>query len=193
MPEALIPELNKLISDSVGTALFSRIFPGLTGKTAFVKQIMNKGNRHLAFDTTLLNPVIGLGAAAELMLKDIVQRLGGKLVLPEYGDVANAVGAVTSKVSVSLRASVVPAGKDRYRIIGMKCSLNDYETLEEAGSVCRKELEKNIIALARMAGTSEKNISMEADTRTSLAAGGKEIFLERTFVCTLTGMPDMMA
>ena len=192
-PGNLISELNKLMSDSVGTALFSRIFPGLTDSTAFVKQIINKGNRHLAFKLTLLNPVIGLGAAAELMLSDIVQRLGGKLVLPEYGDVANAVGAVTSKVSVSLSASVVPAEKDGYRIIGMKCGMCEYATLEEADSACRRELEKNITALARIAGTSENNITMEVNTRTSIAAGGKEIFLERSFVCTLTGMPDMMS
>ena len=127
------------------------------------------------------------------MLSDIVQRLGGKLVLPEYGDVANAVGAVTSKVSVSLSASVVPAEKDGYRIIGMKCGMCEYATLEEADSACRRELEKNITALARIAGTSENNISMEVNTRTSIAAGGKEIFLERSFVCTLTGMPDMMS
>lgn len=189
----LMSDLNKLISDSAGIALFSRTFPGLTDNTAFVKQIINKGNSHLAFELKLMNPVIGLGAAAELMLKDMVQRLGGKLVLPEYGDVANAIGAVTSRVSVVLSASVVPAGKDRYRIIGIKGFLKEYETLEEADSICRKELEKNVIALARTAGTSEKNTSIETNTRTSIAAGGKEIFLERIFVCTLTGMPDMMA
>ena len=190
--EKLKKTLTKHISDLVGTVLLTRIFPEFSDHPELINQILNKGNKHLFLHSELRQPVIGLGASAKLMLIDTISNLEGNLILPEHGDVANAVGAITSQVAVTLKGSVVPTSQGLYRIISIKNNKKYFEKLEEAETVCKKELKESIRALARKAGTSEKEVSINTITRSALDVSGKEIFLEQIFTVSINGMPDLM-
>jgi len=184
--------LNNEISNTIGAALISRLFPDILGSMELINPILKKGNRHILLKPELHTPVIGLGAAAPLILGDTVKKLNGNLILPEHGDVANAIGAVISQVFVTLKASIVPTPEEAYSVTGLKNGIELFDNLEEAESICTDELRERIIIRARKAGTSESNVILDIETRTAIGVSGNEIFLERIIISSIKGMPDLM-
>lgn len=68
-------------------------------------------------DTAFLNcgfhvnaPLVGIGGPIRLFLKDAADALGTTCIIPESAPVANAVGAVTGKMSASCVAEIRPHG-----------------------------------------------------------------------------------
>ena len=57
-------------------------------------------------DIGLALPLIGLGASAGVYYADVATRLGTRAILPELAPVANAVGAVSGRVSVRCQATI---------------------------------------------------------------------------------------
>jgi N-methylhydantoinase A/oxoprolinase/acetone carboxylase beta subunit len=63
---------------------------------------------HLETSFRLKQPIIGIGAPASVFLRDIADALHTDLVLPEYHQVANAVGAIAGSVMVTEEILVYP-------------------------------------------------------------------------------------
>ena len=65
---------------------------------------------HPLLDTSvrLRHPIIGIGAAAGLVLAPVAAALGAELILPEHFEVANALGAVAGTVMVTEEILVYP-------------------------------------------------------------------------------------
>jgi len=190
--ENLIDTLNNNISNTIGAALISRVFPEITGSLEFINPILKKGNRHMLLKPKLQIPVIGLGAAAPLILGNSINKFNGNLILPKHGDVANAIGAILSQVFVTLKASIAPTAMKTFSVTGLKNGRGIFENLEEAESICIDELSKRIITLARKAGITEENVTIDIKTRTTIDIIGNEVFLERIITVSIRGMPDRM-
>lgn len=184
--------LNNKISNTIGSALISRLFSDIPGRLELINPILKQGNRHMLLKSELQIPVIGLGAAAPLILGDTIKKLNGNLILPEHGDVANAIGAVISQVFVTLKALIVPTPQETYSVTGLKNGRILFETLEEAESICIDELKERIIIIARKAGTSDDKVTIDIETRTAIGITGDEVFLERIIISSIKGMPDLM-
>ena len=190
--EDLIKILNKSIENSIGSAILSRVFPDISGRLELINPILQQGNNHMHLSPELKSSVIGLGAAASLILGDSVSNFKGDLILPGDGDVANAVGAIISQVLVALKVSIVPTPMETFRVAGLKSSRNIFETLEEAELISVDELKDRLIILARKAGTSEEDITIIMETRTAIGVSGNTIFLERIITSSIKGMPDLV-
>ncbi len=188
--DLFLEHLKEKISRQAGGALLDRIFPGNSQREQ--ERLLEKGNRWMQLQPRLNVPVIGLGGPAGLMLKDAVTRLGGELIIPENSEVANAVGAVTSEVSVSTSASIVTTAQGLFRIQGIAHEADDFESLEETESYCLKILNEKILKKARAAGTSSTGVEILIQNRTAEASGGESLFLERQFSASLTGIPDLV-
>ncbi|OQY33529.1 MAG: hypothetical protein B6241_07540 [Spirochaetaceae bacterium 4572_59] len=188
--ETLLDKLSYKVSRTVEEALLKRVFSGLS--SGDINPLMQKGNRWMAVHTKIDVPLIGLGAPAALMLNEAVSRLGGQIIIPRDAAVANALGAVTSQVSVSSRASIIPTIQGLFRIQGLKHTLDDFETLERAEQSCLSILKKHIRAKAQRAGTSSKKVIIQEEHKTAEAAGGDIIFLEKLYFATLKGLPDLV-
>ena len=191
-PEKLKSLMNEKITEKMSLSLLNRIYPETGNSSVFNNRLLEKGNRWLSLKTQLNVPVIGLGVPADLMLSDSVRQLGGELVVPHDSDVANAVGAVTSKVMVSSMATIVPTAQGKFRIQGLKHDLDDFSTIEEAEDLCLIYLSNHIREKARRAGTSDSHVTVRMDNRTAEAAGGDLVFLERMFSASLSGVPDLV-
>ena len=191
-PGDLMETLRESIGTKLGGSFFSRIFPDIADHGGLIASFLNMGNRHMFLRSELKSPVIGLGASASLMLSDIVGKLNGELVLTDHGDVANAVGAVISRVEVSMQISIFPTPEQTFRAVGMGKGIIIFETLEESEITCLEYLKEKIIVLARKLGTSEEKMSIHSNTRTALDVAGKEVFLERILTGTITGIPDLI-
>jgi len=192
LPKNLKVQLNDKITEKMAQALLSRIFPE-SGERSFLNEtLLEEGNRWISLQMHLSVPVIGLGAPASIMLADPVMKLGGELHTPPDCDVANAVGAITSKIAVTSLATIIPTAQGQYRIQGLKHELDDFPSLEEAEELCIRFLSKHIREKASHSGTSESKISIEVNNRTAEAAGGESVFLERLLTASLSGVPDLI-
>ncbi len=188
-PPEVIKQLMRLISHKLGRSILERIFPGSSSAPEVFLPILEKGNSFLELTPVLKTPVVGLGAPAKLVLSDAVKLLGGELILPENGDVANAVGAVTSKVMISDSAQIVPTSEGMYRILGME-GYRDFDTLKEAEEACLQGLAVRMRQSGLKAGTSEQTVRVTIEDTTAESAQGDTLFLKRTFTSLLKGDPD---
>ncbi len=186
----LLTDLKTLISRKAGGALLGRIFPDHSDRDQ--QTLLDRGNSWASVRLELNVPVVGLGASAGLLLKDGTEAIGGTLILPEHGDVANAVGAVTSLVSVSLKASILPTPAGFYRITGPVIEHEDFERIEEAEEQALVLLRRGIIEKARAAGTSSRSVRITISNKTAETAGGDLLFLERILTAQLEGIPDLV-
>lgn len=87
-------------------------------------------------------------------MDDVMERLGRELILSENGDVSNAVGAITSKVSISRNARVAATSAGGFRIQGLEGENRHYESLEEAEECSIEALITLTRTHGRKAGTS---------------------------------------
>ncbi len=138
----------------------------------------------------LRHPIIGLGAPAAHFLADAARPLETSLIVPEDADVANAIGAVTSRVRVNRTARILPNTEGKYTVAGLPDSPT-FEGLETAGAWAQAELERRLVDDARRAGTSEEQITRQINDRLATSADGGRIFLERILEFTICGAPDL--
>jgi hypothetical protein len=79
--------------------------------------------------------LVGIGAPIRVFLDDVAKLLGTRAVIPEYYEVANALGAVLGKIYASFTAEIRPvyeaAGFDQYQVFGYN-QKGSFNTLEEA-------------------------------------------------------------
>lgn len=153
-----------------------------------VDVLLSGGNHHLNVNLELNEPVIGLGAAAPLLVHDAARHLHASFQVPQYADVANAVGAITSLVAVSRTGSIIPSPDGSYQLVGVPGG-EGYESFEEAHRRLLELLETSVIADAAAAGTDETRVEYEVLDRMSHAADGAELFLERRVIARVTGVP----
>lgn len=103
-------ELKGQKPDSQMEALIEAAYRQASGKE---KSAMNI-NFHTDFT------LIGVGAPTGVFLKPVAKMMGTEAVIPKYGEVANAIGAVVGNVAVTLEGEIQPvyttAGIDKYRV-----------------------------------------------------------------------------
>jgi N-methylhydantoinase A/oxoprolinase/acetone carboxylase beta subunit len=189
--ETVMTTLMQGIRHQLGLALLEKIFPEAAGSPEIFRPILEKGNSRLSLTPSLTASVVGLGAPAALVLSEAVEMLGGTLILPEHGDVANALGAITSKVQVSSTAQIIPTSEGLFRIIGME-GFEDFETLDTAEEACLHGLSEQTRGIGRKAGTGEQRVTIHIEDKTAESAGGDILFLERLFRSFLKGAPDLI-
>jgi N-methylhydantoinase A/oxoprolinase/acetone carboxylase beta subunit len=150
--------------------------------------ILDGGNRHLRAKLTFTEPIVGLGAAAELFLAPVVERIEAKVIIPQYAAVANAVGAITSMVVVTRLGSIVPAADGAYHLTGLS-GMHRFSDFESANDRLLDALDGMVRSDAEAAGTEERNVEFEINDRMSATADGAELFLEREITARITGPP----
>ena len=153
-----------------------------------VDRLTTPASSEIALAATLPFPLIGLGAAAPFFLDHTAEVFATELEIPEHAAVANAVGAITSLVSVKKSASIVPSDIGTYLVQGLP-GAPQFEGLDEAYDHAVASLREDVAALARDAGTDEADVQIRTDDRISETAEGAEVFLERRVVATVTGAP----
>ena len=162
----------------------------VTESAAFKSLLRNlKGeSRALRLSPTLVSGLVGVGAAAPFLLKRLAEHLGAELQIPEDGDVANAVGAVCSMVTVHREASVNPAADGSFIVNGFD-NAPHFDTYEEACDYLEENIESAIKKDALKAGTEEQTVLWAAENRMTPTSDGNYIFLGRDYRVEITGLP----
>ncbi len=135
-------------------------------------------------------PVIGIGAPIKFFLPRAVEPLGAEAILPEDADVANAIGAITSRVMVKKQLRIIP-GEGGFIIEGIQ-GKRKIKNFDQADEYAKAELTRMIRELAVRAGTSCNTVTLETKDQVPKTASGDPIFMGRIIKGSLSGRPDMV-
>ncbi len=137
-------------------------------------------NRHAApafgmqFTTSL--PIIGLGAPIHIFLDEVAEALGTVAILPEHARAANAVGAITSSVSVTAEMEL----RDMRNVEGVHWILargegqsHTFDTRDEALEALPAIVSEIALAKARERGAAHPTVTVKTSDRTSVIYGNE--------------------
>ncbi|MBT3315199.1 MAG: hydantoinase/oxoprolinase family protein [Anaerolineae bacterium] len=132
----------------------------------FFNNSINPAHPQLETSIRLRQPIIGIGAPAEIFLKDVADKLNTDLILPEHYQAANAVGAIAGSVMVEEKILIYPhltkAGLD---VIGYYVQASDgrqeFEKLDDALKHARTQTQENALNAALQSGADNPQVTME--------------------------------
>ncbi len=157
----------------------------------FIKNMFSGTNPHYNIKISLKRPVIGIGAPVKYFLSRAVKPLNARAVLPENADVANAVGAIVSRIQIRKQVRIAPTDQGGFIVEGI-AGAKSFKSISKADEFARSQLKSMIIKQARESGTSSTDIRFETIDQTPASVTGEPIFMGRTICATLTGRPDML-
>jgi hypothetical protein len=143
-----------------------------------------------AIKTELHVPVIGVGAPVGFFLPGAKKILNTEVVIPEDGDVANALGAITSLIAISQRLVIRPDGTGEFVIEGIE-GTRRFADLHRAQDWAVAYLRDSVRRQGRRAGTSSREVRIAVEDSVVTTAHGVPLFLERVVSAHLTGSPDL--
>ncbi len=88
-------------------------------------------SRLLQHDIRLLSPIIALGASAKTHYPHIAERLNTSLVIPEYAEVAGAIGAAISSIHQYSSITITQPQEGVFRV-HLTTGIEDFQMLDEA-------------------------------------------------------------
>ena len=142
------------------------------------------------FTVKLGQPLVGIGAPAATYYPEIAKRLNTRLVVPEHAGVTNAIGAVASGVSQTVKALITAPTEDRFRV-HVESGVQDFPKLDQALSFAEQEARALAFAKARDAGADEIEVRSAHAEKIVKEAGGKDMFIEAEVVATAFGRPRL--
>ena len=156
-----------------------------------IKNLLNRDNPDYTVSFRLNDPVIGIGAPISYFLPNAVKPLGAEAILPENADVANAIGAITSRVVIKKQLRIIPGDQGGFILEGI-AGARQFTNFDEADQFAKDYLTRMVEKTALIAGTSCQTVLLETHDQIPKTAAGEPIFMGRTLFATLTGHPDIV-
>jgi N-methylhydantoinase A/oxoprolinase/acetone carboxylase beta subunit len=137
-----------------------------------------------------LRPVVGIGAPVGAFLPGACRMLGTDAIIPPDADVANALGAVTSRIVVGARIRIRPGEFGSY-ILYAPDGRAEFSRLEDAERAARERVVEFVRTKARGFGTAEEQVRVEVSRRVGRLQDGSTQLLEVEVEATLSGPPAL--
>jgi hypothetical protein len=137
-----------------------------------------KGNNDELLDFHLKTtfPLVGLGAPIRIFIEDVAKLFGTKAVIPEYYEVANALGAVAGKIRASFTVEIRPDysrdGVVGYKVFGYSKN-GQFRKLSEAEVFAAAEAEAGARAeVQKRGGSSDPVITIDYNKHEGMSKNG---------------------
>lgn len=137
-------------------------------RQAFRQRESSGENHFLDLPFSLSVPLVGIGAPTHLYLPPVARALRTECIIPPYAEVANAVGAITGKVLVTLQVLIKPVnsaygitGYNVYATVENKSFASYDEALDWALSIAASDAE----TVAKARGAASVDIDVDCDYR----------------------------
>jgi N-methylhydantoinase A/oxoprolinase/acetone carboxylase beta subunit len=134
------------------------------------------------------HPIVAVGAPAATYYPQAAKSLNIGLILPEYGHVANAVGAVMGSVVQRSEIIITQPTQGIYRIFHGATPF-DVTDLEDAISQAEGIVKEQAYTLAKSAGAGEVDIRIRHDNKHVISELDGELFVEAKISAIATGKP----
>lgn len=158
---------------------------------ALMDNLLQGRSRSFQVCIHLKRPVIGIGAPIKYFLPRAAKFLTAEAVLPEDADVANAIGAITSNVSVKKQLRIISGEQGGFIVEGIPGN-PWFKDFPDADLFARDNLTRMVLDLALEAGSSSTRVEIRAEDKIARTASGDPIFMGRTLKGSLTGQPDLV-
>ncbi len=146
------------------------------------------GKRGLAaFELKVTAPVIGLGASAATYYPALSEILKTNIVIPDFAEVANAVGAVAGKVEMSAERVVLGSDGEVFQVTGGDAPLlmtSEAAALEAAEAAAVEDA----LARAVAAGAADPKTHVERHLKRATVES-REVLVEARIIARAIGRP----
>lgn len=161
----------------------------------FLLQEMFKGSKEelIDFSAVLNVPIIAIGAPVEAYFPQIADKLYASLKIPDYSEVANAVGTVTGKVTERVEITVKP-GKDSGYIAYAPTERKGFVDLESAVEFAKKTGKEYAKSQVEKSGAVDIEVMVDHnDVYTSFSQSGKsdDLYVESVIEVMAMGRPQL--
>ena len=135
--------------------------------------------------------LVGIGAPTHIFLPRVAEMLGVPCIIPEHAEVANAVGAIVSDITVQEKVTISPNytsdGPESF-VLYASHETKIFEELEEAVEYAKAIAEKTAVEKAREQGAlGELRIRVEVNPKTAESKEGISIDLGTIVIARATG------
>jgi N-methylhydantoinase A/oxoprolinase/acetone carboxylase beta subunit len=151
--------------------------------------LFNPDGASFAVHIALNYPIIGVGAPVGHFLPRVARLLETEAIIPDHQDVANAIGAITSHVSVRRHMTIKPAPDGKFYIQGLAGNPR-FDDVRAAEGAARQSLVATVREMAKQAGTSQTRVTIRTKDEFAVTSLGEEFFLGRRLSARLQGRPD---
>lgn len=159
---------------------------------AILSKWLNASDSDFNFSAKLHYPIVGIGAPAGALLPAAAEFFNADCIIPENADVANAVGAITSVVSLTKTVRVTADRSGGFAIEGL-ADRPWLETFEKALNYAETQLIDAASAQALKAGALNPTVKTEFEHESATAANGEKIFLGTKITAFVEGKPRLDA
>lgn len=175
----------------MGVALSTDGYDPSTAEHPFVQSSLGdrSSNGLVRADIGLRAPIIALGASAATYYPAVADAVGGTLVCPPHADVANAIGAVAGRVSVTTEVTVDEPSPDRFRLVGVG-EPQTFDDLDAARAAAERLATAQATAVAEERGAADVDVEMSVDSNI-VDLGGTDYFVSMTVTAVATGRPTV--
>lgn len=174
-----------LVSEASGNYLLKKALAG--GKQS--------DNVQVHFSTALEHPMVAVGAPVEAYFPELADRLQARLHLPQYADVANAVGTVSGK-AVERASILIKPGEGGGFLVHLPNRREFFMIFEEAIEFAVREGKKYVYGQAEETGAVNIETLIDRQDRYSRLVGATEeneadqrIFIESMIEISAVGRP----
>ena len=146
------------------------------------------GHRGLVrLETGLAVDVVGLGASAASYYPAVGEKMGCRMILPEHGGVANAIGAVVGRVTMRRAGTVSSPAEGRFRV-HLETGPEDFPDWSQALERLETVLRQEAVADAEASGAEDIHVDVTRDIRKA-EIEGQDIFIEASVTVSASGRP----
>jgi hypothetical protein len=132
-------------------------------------------------------PVVGLGASAQITYPAVGAFLNAEMLLPEHGDVANAIGAVTGRIRMAREGLVSCPSEGLYRA-HLPDAPQDFTDADAAMATLEAVLSTAATKDAESAGAASVHVQVWREVKRAQIEA-REMFVEARIVVEATGRP----
>ncbi|MCV3269851.1 hydantoinase/oxoprolinase family protein [Roseobacter sinensis] len=136
-------------------------------------------------------PVVGLGASAASYYPAVGAAVGAEMILPQHGDVANAIGAVVGRVTMRRSGTITSVGEGRFRV-HLETGPTDLTDRDKALDLLETTLRDAARAEALAAGAEDVQLTAQRDIRCATVEE-RDVFVEAVVTVEASGRPRVAA
>jgi hypothetical protein len=194
MAQQIVDALTRATSTVLLEAAFAE--DGIDDPSALaIHPLMERGLRQMPglvrLTAGLGVPVVGLGASAQTTYPAVGQYLNAEMLLPEHGDVANAIGAVTGRIRM-LREGLVSSPSEGLFRAHLPDAPQDFRDPNAAIAMLEATLIAAATEDAEAAGAASVHVQVWREVKRA-EIEAREMFVEARIVVEATGRPRITA
>jgi len=200
-PDKFVDLLEKEIEIKLGSLIIESALRDETDKLDFssreVEYFYRKLLEHdqeamIDFKVDLSRPLVGVGAPARAYFPGVVDRITAELYLPEWAEVANAVGTVMGKIIERVKIIIKPDEVGAGYAVHTPEERLGYKRLDAALEAARELGKELVIERAEKSAAKDIEIFTEREDKYGRFSGGREedkIFIETILNISAVGKP----